>query len=139
MNKKLILHEDWFTHLIEQCDATLTERIHNARWEVIQGWHEVGRLILESTKNFERHKIYGKDIVQRVAESLGKSQRSIYYALKFFTTFPDINSLPDGKSISWNKITKKLLTGKSLDEKCEHEKCTAIKVCDDCHCRVYEA
>lgn len=39
--------------------------------------------ILEDNHNFERNKIYGKEIVQHVAISLGKSERTLYLAVQF--------------------------------------------------------
>jgi hypothetical protein len=40
----------------------------------------------------------GKKIVQRVAESLGKSGRTIWYAMQFAREYPDLSLLPEGKN-----------------------------------------
>ncbi|KKQ68589.1 MAG: hypothetical protein A2626_02820 [Candidatus Nealsonbacteria bacterium RIFCSPHIGHO2_01_FULL_38_55] len=63
----------------------------------------------EENDNFEREKIYGKKILQRVAISLGKSERTIYQAVEFAQKYPDIQKLPEGKNISWHKICNNLL------------------------------
>jgi len=35
----------------------------------------------------------------------------MYYIIKFYETYPDLNMLPDGKNISWYKVTNQLLPG----------------------------
>ena len=48
--------------------------------------------------------------MQRVAESLGKRPRTIYYAMQFAKKYPDLNLLPEGKATSWHHIINKYLT-----------------------------
>ncbi len=126
--------QDWYQALVEECDAIITETIFNSRWELIKGYHALGKRILEEQGNFERYKIYGKDIVQDIAKSTGKSKRTIYYAIAFATKFPDVNTLPEGKNISWYKVCTKLLPESRKGEPhCEHEEVIEVKVCKTCN------
>jgi N6-adenosine-specific RNA methylase IME4 len=83
---------------------------------LIEAYHNLGKRILEENNNFEREKIYGKKIVQRVAVSLGKSERSIFQAIQFVEKFPKLDTLPDGKNISWHKICNNLLPAPKEDK-----------------------
>jgi hypothetical protein len=124
--------QNWFRAMIEECDAIITETIHNSRWELIVGYHALGERILEERSSFEREKIYGKKIVQLVAGSLGKSKRTIYNAIGLATKFPDVNSLPQGKNISWSKICREVLPEKY--EECHHAEYVEVlvKMCKFC-------
>jgi len=100
----------WFTNLIDECQTIITETGFTSRWALVEGYHMLGSRIIVENDNFERANIYGKDIVQRVAESLGKKPRTIYYAVKFASLYPDLNLLPEGKNISFHHIINKYLT-----------------------------
>jgi len=69
----------------------------------------LGKRISEENHNFERVKIYGEKIVQGLAESLNISTRVIWYSLQFADKYPDLNSIPEGKNITWDKIITKYL------------------------------
>lgn len=138
MNTELIT-QDWFNALIEECDAIITETVFNSRWEVLEGYHKLGKRILEEHNNFERNKIYGQEIVQRIAKSLGKNKRTIYYAIQFAQKYADLNQLPEGKNISWHKVCTKILPkGREEDLACKHEEFIMVKVCKTCHHRIEE-
>ena len=102
--------EVWYNQLIEDCKDLITEVEFTSRWTLIEGYHNLGVRILQENDNFDRAKIYGQDIVQRIANSLGKRPRTIYYAMQFAKTYPDLNLLPEGKNISWSHIINKYLT-----------------------------
>ncbi len=102
--------ESWYNQLIEELTNIITETSFTSRWSLVEGYHQVGTRILQENENFERAKIYNQDIVQRVATSLGKKSRTIYYAMQFAKTYPDLNLLPEGKDTSWHHIVNKYLT-----------------------------
>jgi hypothetical protein len=102
--------ESWFTNLIEDCKDIVVEHEFASRWALVEGYHTLGSRIILETANFERSQIYGQNIVQCVAQSLGKKKRTIYYAVKFATLYPDLNLLPEGKNISFHHIINKYLT-----------------------------
>jgi hypothetical protein len=104
-----IENEEWWISLIEDCQSILTEGIWNYRLTLIKTYHLLGKRILEENDNFERTKIYGKRLCNAVAVSLGKSERTIFQAIQFVKTFPNLDLLPEGKNISWHKICNNLL------------------------------
>ena len=139
MNKQLKT-EEWFAALLEDCDAIITETVHNARWDTIRGYHDLGKRILQENHNFERSKVYGEDIVQCIAKSIGKSKRTIYYAIRFAEQYEDINSLPEGKNISWYKVCTKVLPAatQNLGTDCGHDEIeeVMIKRCKCCNKKI---
>jgi len=112
-----ITHSDWYKLLIDDCRGIITEAVFTSRWTLIEGYHALGQRILADHDNFKREKIYGKEIVQHVAESLNKSNRTIQYSLQFVKKYPEIDKLPDGKNISWHKICNNLLPETTVKEK----------------------
>lgn len=106
---KNLENEGWYYSLIDDCQSILTEGIWNYRLTLIKTYHLLGQRILEENNNFERAKIYGEKIVQHVAQSLGKSTRTIFQAIQFAKKYPNLDLLPGGKNISWHKICIELL------------------------------
>ena len=102
--------ESWYTSLIEDLTDLIIEKTFTSRWELIDCYHRVGTRILQENDNFERAKIYGENILQGLAKSIGRSQRTLSYAVKFAKLYPDLNLLPEGKTVSWNHIINKYLT-----------------------------
>ena len=110
---------DWFDSLIEECRAIIVEHEFTSRWAVIEGYHALGKRISEDNNNFEREQIYGKKIVQSIAETIGKSERTVYQAIKFYEKYPDLSLLPEEKNTSWHKITQKYLSAPKEELKSE--------------------
>ena len=81
----------------------LTEGEITARWSLVSTYHGVGEIInsLEGDKT---------KIVQDLAVRVERSERSLWYACKFASLFPDLQLLPEGKNVSWNKIINRYLT-----------------------------
>jgi len=140
-NLALILeHEQWFQQLIEDCKDIITEKEFSARWELVEGWHSVGMRILQDEANFTKGGYTSNNIVATVATSLGRSPRSIEYAIQFARTYPDLNMLPEGKNTSWHQICNKYLPKSSERQKEEFILCKAcgselmpLKIkCDHC-------
>ena len=129
------LSKNWFPALLEELQAIETEAVFNARWSLVEGYHNYGKRILDDREKFEAEGIKNEgEIVQRVARGLGKGKRTIYYALKFVKEYPDINALPEGKNISWRKIIRLLTSPKEKEE----EKCDHNWICEKCGERKYE-
>lgn len=107
------------TELLEDLKDIVVEHEFGARWLVIEGWHKVGKRILEEFGN-DRKKIYGEKISQHIAESLGKSERTINYAISFAERFDSLDKLPEGKNVSWGKVVREYLTEPKEESECEH-------------------
>jgi len=106
-NNNLIKIDDRTQLLIEDCQAIWVEHDFQSRWFRVKGYHELDKRLLEEPKE------YGDKFVPLVAESIGKSERTIYRAMEFAKTFPDLNLIPEGKNISWYKVIHKYLPSES--------------------------
>ena len=102
--------ESWYNSLIEDLRDLIVETEFTSRWALIEGYHYLGTRILQEKERFERAGLQNDQIVQRVANSLQRKPRTIYYAIQFAKTYPDLNLLPEGKDCSWHKVVNKYLT-----------------------------
>jgi len=105
--------ESWYSQLIEELNSIVdgvVESRFNYSWELIECYHQIGARLLQENSNFERSQIYGEKITQRVAKSIGRSKRTLDYAVQFARLFPDLNLLPEGKNIHWRHVINKYLT-----------------------------
>ncbi len=116
-----------YHQLIEDCRAILTERSFNARMEIIEGYHELGERIVNDPLYQPRK---SRAFLHRVANDIGASERTVYYAVAFYKKFPKLEKVPGGKNISWRQIRIKYLT-KGKREKKEKKK-TKTVVCPRC-------
>lgn len=103
-------NQDWFNGLIDDCKSTIVETGFTSRWIIIKGYHSLGKRISEEKENFDRAEIYGIKIVQCIAESIGKSERSVQYAVKFYEKYPDLSLLPEGKKYILVENLSEILT-----------------------------
>jgi len=116
--------QNWYKDLVEDCHNIITEAVFQSRWALVEGYHSLGQRIISEHESFERANIYGEKIVQGLAESLSMSPRMIWYAVQFAKKYPDLNNIPEGKNITWNKIiTKYLTTSKKITQQVEYLKC----------------
>lgn len=81
----------------EEAKALLTEAIFEHRWVLLCGYHEVGKMLLEAGVSPET-----------AAREMHHRVKDLHYAIELARKYPDVNSVPDGKNVSWYKITKTL-------------------------------
>jgi len=105
-----IQNQEWYQSLVDDCQTIFVEGVFNAKWTLIETYHGVGSRIIAETASFERANIYGQNIVQDLAQAIGKSTRTVHYAIALATQYPDLNDLPEGKNISMNRLITKYLT-----------------------------
>lgn len=116
-----IVKSNWYQNLVEDCKDIITETIFTSRWTLIEGYHQLGKRIRQDSE-----KMPITELVQDLAVTFNKqnmkmfSERTLWYAVQFYDTYPDINKLPEGKNISWNKIITKYLP-KAKSEEVESE------------------
>jgi len=124
-----LVNTEWYSSLISDCHSIITEAVYISRWALVEGYHNLGKRILEEHDNFERNKIYGEKIVQGLALSLNMSSRILWYSIQFVQKYPDLTKVPEGKNITWNKIiTKYLPASKGYKPEIEH-----YIECPKCH------
>ncbi len=117
-----LINEEWYSSLINDCKAIITERSYQSRMAIIEGKWELGERISKENDNFERSKVYGKHIVETLAKDLGISESGLWFCVQFYQEFKG-DSFPNvlekqtwGKDVSWYKITQEYL-GKRDDKK----------------------
>lgn len=102
------LQGDWYTALIEECKAIITEKVFQSRWALVEGHWQLGKTVRES-RELKKFAKGSKTYVQRLARNIGISERTLYSCLECFDKYPKLENIPEGKNISWNKIITKYL------------------------------
>lgn len=87
------------TPFIDELDGLLTETIFHHRFALLEGYHQLGQLILNSGNH---------DKILEIASALRQRPETVHYCIELAKRYPDLNSIPDGKNVSWYKITKTL-------------------------------
>jgi len=120
--------QDWYLSLIEDVDALRVEGVFNHHWILIETYHQIGRRISLEKEELEERGMTLNELLQSLARDIGKGQRMLRYAVKFYELFPDLGDLPEGKNVTMNKIIQIYLTeGKEKKTKlyrcpqCDHE------------------
>ena len=108
--------EEWYKLLLEDCEAIKTEMYFVSRWSIVEGYWNLGKRILEEYGRFKKLGLSEKEIRSYMTRDTSLSDRTIRRAIQFAKKYPDINLIPEGKNISWNKIVNKYLPGKKEKE-----------------------
>lgn len=103
-----IIKDERYELLLEEIKATLVEKSFEERMAKIEMYHTIGELLRTTDSEITA-------LTKEVSKDLGLSERSLWFAVKFYDTYPKITELPDGKATSWNKV-KALLSGDSKKE-----------------------
>lgn len=131
---ELITFETKLDNIVEELKTLLVEAEFNSRWMLIEAYHAAGKMISEVHQS-EGNPMSKEQLVQTLAGKIGKSERTLWYAVKFYEVYPVLDSLPEGKNIGWAKVVKKYLTTPD-QEICLHPAEKVIKIeitkCDDC-------
>jgi len=86
---------------IDECKAIITEAVFTSRWALVEGYWLLGERI--SQENIDR------DRLQTIAKLIGTSERTLYYAIQAHKKYPKLDTIPEGKSISWHKLITQYL------------------------------
>lgn len=126
ITKEKLLAKTKYRELAEEIKDIITEHVFQSRWILLEGHWLVGKRIREECKN---EKI--SEVTAGLAVESGVGERTLWYCIKFYDKYPDMSRLPEGKSISWNKLVTKYLTdGK---EKSVGDKIERTLECPMCH------
>ena len=99
-----LVSQEWYQSLVDECKSIITEAVFTSRWALVEGYWNVGKLIREHLPQKGITKA-----LQDLAVSVGESKRTLWYCVQTFDKYPDIQKLPEGKNISWNKLITKYL------------------------------
>ena len=102
MTDKQIIKQEWYSQLVDECKAIITEAVFTSRWALVEGYWNLG-------KTFRENKNFDTNLLQDLAVKIGISERTGWYAIQTFDKYPDISKLPEGKNITWNKLITKYL------------------------------
>ena len=122
--KKDLRSEEWYRSLIEDLMAIIVEKVWASREEFMTCWWLVGKRIDKEKGNFKKTGLETKrEIIQKIAKDLGKSDRTVYYAWKFYLKCPKKENfetalqsfivkkeVKEGKNLSWHKIVRNYLS-----------------------------
>lgn len=111
-----LVQQEWFELLAEECKAIVTEAVFTSRWALVEGYWELGKRINEDI-NFKKYEKGNQSSLQDLANNIGISKRTVYYARQFHERYPNLDEVPEGKNISWNKIVTKYLGGEKEERK----------------------
>lgn len=111
-----ILHEnanlqqqEWYLLLVDECKAIITEATFTSRWALVEGYHLLGKRILQDEPRITQGGSTLRRTLQDLANLLNTSERTLYYSVEFTKKYPDLQLLPEGKDTTWNKIVTKYL------------------------------
>ena len=109
-----------YPQLAEDIDAIIDKAVFNSRMELIEGYWEVGQRI----RQFKQGSV--TTLLQDLALDIGKSERTLWYAVQFYDKFPNlqlVGSLEEGKNLSWNKIITKYLPDGKKEKEPKYYRC----------------
>ena len=97
-----------FAQLLQECRSIIVEHEFMSRWTLIEGYHALGKTLTEFNTDAVT--------VTRLATELHKTEKTFRRARQFYTKYPDLELLPEGKNTSWHKIVNKYLP-ETVEEK----------------------
>lgn len=112
----MIIKKREYNLLVEEIKATITEAVYNSRWALIEGYWNIGKLIRKEFGSGELTKL-----LTGLSVDVGLSERTLWRALACYDKYPQLNDIPEGKNISWNKlIIKYLSSGKEKERQTQN-------------------
>jgi N6-adenosine-specific RNA methylase IME4 len=107
--------QDWYKELVDECKAIITEAVFTSRWALVEGYWNLGKRIRDDLNwsKGQQNSLYNS---QDLAKSIGLSERTLNYACATYDKYPDIQTLPEGKNITWNKLITKYLPQSKQEE-----------------------
>jgi hypothetical protein len=103
-----IIPAEQYQSLVDDCIAIVTEAVFTSRWSLVEGYHMLGERIVNDNyyKGYERG---NQKMLTDLSTSTGINERDLYRAIQFYQKYPNLNNVPEGKNISWNKLITKYL------------------------------
>lgn len=105
-NEVIVVKDENYNAILEEVGAALTEGYFTCAWTLIETYHSVGKVIHDAVMSGKYHTT---GLVRELSTDLARSEKIIYDSYKFYKTFPELEKLPGGKSMTWTKIRRELL------------------------------
>ena len=103
--------------LAEEVKSCITEGVFTSRWALVEMAHKIGELISEFE---EAEKIPMSQFLPRLAERVGRSERTLYRAAQIYHKWPDKDLIPLGKTATVNKLMQIIAPNENQEERCKH-------------------
>jgi len=135
---KVYNQEEWYKLLLDDLKAIITESVFTSRIELIKGkWLFGERLVTDENykKTPGEHK---ESFLKGIAVELNAHIKEIYRCVQFYEKYPNktfdtvCQSLPEGKNISWHKLTNIYLPETSAKEQEIDENIETCNKCPKC-------
>ena len=96
-----LVNQEWYEHLVDECKAIITEATFNSRWALVEGYWNLGKRIEEEVRTRPINLI---QLFADLQESISKDSSLFYRAHQVYLKYPELDLIPEGKNISWNKL-----------------------------------
>lgn len=106
-----IISLEWYTALVEDCEAILVEKSYEHRWALIEMYFMLGQRLRE-----EADKMPMSKLVSKVSKDLNVHERNLWYSVQAYDKFGTPDKLPEGKNMSWSKVRELLPASKKRTE-----------------------
>ena len=118
---------DRVRYIAEHGIAGIVELRFAERQAKIEMAHAIGKEI----RAFAQDNI--TELLQELAVKVKIGERSLWYAVKIYDTYPDLSKLPEGKRITYNRLITHYLVEKH-DAPCKHQNKETLTIvrCADC-------
>ena len=117
--------QKFYGELLDDCEGIVTEAVFTSRWALVEGYWTLGQRIAQDAE-----KAPITELLQALAEDLKTGERTLWYAVQMFRKYPQLDTVPEGKNISWNKLITKYLPAPKKETECNHE--WEDEVCERC-------
>lgn len=104
-----IIKDESYDLLLDNIKATLVEKSFEERMAKIEMYHTIGELLRTTDRDITA-------LTREVSKDLNLSERSLWFAVKFYDTYPTLEALPEGKAVSWNKVKLMLSDGAQKED-----------------------
>lgn len=109
--KRYPVKNEEYMSFVEEIAATFTEGMFIARNTVIETYHEIGKIIVQSQRDIPMERLSEDLNIKRLsAQTLDRAKR-------MYQTWPDLQLAPFDKSTSWHDVVNKMLPGLSTKKK----------------------
>jgi len=102
-SKIIVLPEE--QAFIEECKSIITESVFTSRWALVEGYWLLGQRVSQEQDKYAKG---NESSLQTLAKNINIHTRTLYYAVQAYKKYPKLDTIPDGKNISWNKLIKHL-------------------------------
>jgi hypothetical protein len=90
MQENGLIKLEWWKHLTEDCKAIVTEAVFTSRWALVEGYWNLGERI-NTDSDYQKWGTNKDNVLQDLANAIGLSTRTIYYALKTYEKYPSLD------------------------------------------------